>query len=303
MPQAKVLQEEYGFSPTALIELWELNGTAIGMNTIYHFVDGSTSSYQPIVFNGVQYAPMPIKVEKMEVDGKSSLPRPTLTVANINGFVSNLLLSNGSTLDGATVTRTRVRARFIDAVNFQGTNVPTWNSPDPTATLAPEPFMINRRVTENREIVAWELASPLEMNNARLPRQQIIANSCSYHYRQVGTCNYSGPPVADSSNRTFTGTFYNMTLTDKGNYNGGTTYARGDYVTTFSTIPQFATIPVVWVCAVGGTVGVTPSSSTSNWINDQCSKSSAGCALRFPGQPLRTSAFPGVARAGWISRS
>lgn len=301
MSQTKVLAESYSFTPSALLELWTLDGTAIGLSTIYRFVNGSNCNYQPITFNGVQYLPFPIMIEGMEMDGKGGLPRPKLTVSNINGYVSALLLSNTSSLDGATVTRKRVFARFIDSSNFPvGQPLPSWVTPDPTAAFPDESFVINRKIAENPQIVQFELASPLEANNIKLPRRQIIANVCLWKYRQLGTCNYSGVPVADSANREFTGSYYGMTLVDRGAYSSATTYNRGDYVTIYSDLPQFSAIPVVWVCATNGTNNVAPSSTASNWVADSCTKSCASCKLRFTDTPLRTSAMPGVSRADWV---
>ncbi len=302
MAQTKVMMEQVGFTPSALIYLFKLDGTAIGLDTIFYFCDGTSTSFQPVVFNGITYTPIPIRVENMDYDGKGSQTRPKLTVSNINGFVSNLLLAN-TNLIGATVERTKVFARFLDAVNFP-TPRPPWVTPDPTAAYAPEPFMVNRKVMENPQVVQFELGSPLETQGAMLPGRQIIANLCRWKYRDARTCGYSGPPVSDAQNRTFTGSFYNMTLVDKGAYSAVTTYARGDYVTTYSTLPQFSGVPFVWVCLANGTVGVNPSASTGAWQLDQCSKTVAGCKLRFTGQtPLRTSAFPGVSRANWIARA
>lgn len=296
------MQEAAGFSVSSLIELFTLDGTEIGMDTVYRFTNTSNANLQPVVYGGIQYTPFPIRVEGFDKDGKTSLPRPRLSVSNINGLVSRLLLSNDRSLDGALVTRTRVFARFLDATNWsQDLVLPSWVTPDPTAHYAPEPFRINRKVTENPQLVTWELCSPLEMNGVKLPRRQIIGNVCaSWRYRQSGTCNYSGEPVADSQNRKFKDAPYSLTLSNAGTFNESSTYNRGNYVAVYSTIPQFADIPNVWVCLVDGTRGVTPSKSSAAWVADACPKTCAGCKLRFPDTPLRISAFPGVARADWI---
>lgn len=305
MPQTKVLAEAYGFTVTSLLSLWTLDGSSIGLDTLYRFVNTSNGVFQPVSVGGVQYVPFPIAVEGWESDAKGSLPRPKLSVSNINGFVSQLLLANGRSLDGATVTRQRINARFIDASNWPAQGRPAWNTPDSTAAYAPEPFTINRKIVENPQVVQWELASSLETQGARLPKNIVTANACVNHkYRETNTCNYSGPPVADIANRPFTGSIYNLTLVDRGEYDASTVYARGDYVHVFSTIPQFAGIKIVWVCQKNGTVGITPAGGVSSvWVADSCSKSVAGCKARFPTVPLRTSAFPGAARAGWLSRS
>lgn len=303
MPQLSVVQEAVSFSPSSLIELYTLDGTAIGMDTVYRFVNGSNCNYQSVIFNGVEYTPFPIFAEGFEQDGKTTLPKPRLSVSNVNGFTSALLLSNGNSLDGATVTRQRVFARFLDAANWpQNDPLPSWVTPDPLAAYAPEPFIINRKVTENPQVVSWELGTALEVGNARLPKRIVIANICTWHYRGLG-CQFSGGPVADNQNRTFTGSFYNMTLADQGEWDEGTTYDRGDYVIKYPTIPQFASTPTVWVCLADNTTGVAPSTTSSVWKADSCAKSCASCKLRFPSSPLRTSAYPGASRADWIARS
>lgn len=282
------------------MELWTVDGTSIGLSTIYYFCNAISTNFKPIVFNGVSYTPFPIKVDGMAQDGKGSIPRPKLTVSNIQGFVSQLLLQNQQ-LNGAVVTRQRVFSRFIDAVNFQ-TPLPMWVTPDPTAAYTPEPWVVNRKVIENNQVVQFELCSPIELQNIKLPRRSVIANVCTWKYRGPG-CTYSGAPVADSANRTFTGPYYNMTLANQGNYSSGTTYNRGDYVTIFSTLPQLSSIPLVYVCLVNGTAGVSPNGNPGSWVADSCAKTVAGCALRFAGQPLRTSAYPGATRANWIAQA
>ncbi len=299
MPSQAVQNEQCKFDPSSLLELWKLDGRNIGLDTIYYFYDGSAANYQAVVYNGVSYIPFPIKVENMAADGKGSLPRPKLTLSNIHGFISSLLLETGQ-LVGAQVTRTRVFARFLDAVNFP-VPVPNWVTPDPSAAYAPEPFVVNRKIIENAQVVQFELSSPLEINGIKLPGRQIIANVCKFAYRG-SMCRYSGPPIADVANRTFTG-YYNLTLSNQGNYDENTTYNAGDYVTFYSSLPTLSSLPMVYVCIKNGTLGSSPPSNPANWVLDQCAKSVAACSLRFTTEPLRTSAFPGTSRSPWISQS
>ncbi len=306
MPSFQVLAEQVKFSPTALLDLFVLDGTAIGLSTVYYFTNGTNQLSQPIVFNGISYTPFPISMSDMSLDGKGSVPRPKITVSNINGFVSALLLQNQQ-LNGATITRRRVWAKFIDAINFPGGVSPY--SPNPTAAYPDEPWIVNRKVTENPQFVTWELTSPIALQNVKLPRRQIIANICAapVKYRDMGTCGYNGLPVADNANRTFAGS-YAYTVTDKGLYNAATTYAQGDAVFVYSSLSQFAGIKVYYVCTTNGTVGISPVSNPVRWVADQCSKNPAACKLRFgnptqsgiPDQPLRGGFYPGTTRANWI---
>ena len=160
MPSATVIAESYSFSPSAMMELWTLDGRTIGVDTVYYFCDAISANFQPITYNGITYTPFPIKVDNMDLDGKGSQTRPRLTVSNAYGFVSNLLRTHGQ-LNGAIVTRIRVRARFLDASNFPSPR-PSWVTPDTTAAYAPEPFIINRKISEiPGQIVSFELGTPL----------------------------------------------------------------------------------------------------------------------------------------------
>ena len=302
MPKQEVYKEAYSFNPSSLIELWKLDGTPIGLDTIFYFCNGSNTNFQPVVYGGINYTPFPIMVDSMDTDGKGTLPRPRLTVSNINGFVSALLLENNQ-LTGAIITRIRVFSRFLDASNFPSP-LPNWVTPDPTASYEPEIFYINRKITENQQIVSFELASVLDVQNVKLPKRQILSNSCSWKYRDTLSCNYSGAPVSDSSNKTFTGTGgYGYTLTDKGEFNIATTYNQGDYVYIYSTLPQFSNIKIYYVCSTNSTVGINPVGNPTKWISDSCSKTMAACKLRFTNVPLRTSAFPGTARSPFVTRA
>lgn len=302
MPLAKVYSEAFSFSPSALIELWVLDGSPIGLNSLFHFCNGTNTNFQPIVYGGISYVPFPLSIDSMDTDGKGAIGRPRMTLSNINGFVSSLLLQHQQ-LVGALITRTRVFARFLDAVNWPSP-LPSFVTPDPTAHYEPETFYVNRKLAENNQIVSFELASVLDVQNVKLPRRQILANTCAWRYRDAASCTYSGAPVADANNKQFfDASGYNYSPTDKGAFNIGTTYNQGDYVYIYSSLPQFATIPLYYVCTTNSTVGITPQGNPSRWIADSCSKTCAGCKLRYPTTPLRTSAFPGVARAPFIARA
>lgn len=297
MAQQKVNAEAVKFNPSALLELYELNASSIGGEVLY-FHDGSTNNFKNIVFNGITYTAFPVKLEGFEYDGKGSLPRPKLKASNIKGFVSAYIL-NGDSLIGAKFIRRRVFARFIDSVNFTN-GVNPYGTPDPTAAYPDDIFYINRKITENRDYVEFELGTPLEIDNVKLPRRQIFAHICGFKYRE-SPCPYSGAPVADKNNNSFTG-YYGFTLVDKGAYNPATTYNIGDYVFLISEIEQTLGQKMLFVCSKNGTVGIKngPMKNNTSWIADACPRSVLGCRLRFPSpQILPFGGFPGVSRGGF----
>jgi lambda family phage minor tail protein L len=298
MSNFQMSREPTRFDPTALLDLFVLDGTSIGMSTVFYFYDGTSTQFQPLTFNGQEYAPFPIKLTDFGYDGKGGQVRPKLTASNINGFTSNLLLQYGQ-LVGATIIHRRVFARFIDAVNWPG-NVSPY-TPDPTAAYPDQIWSVNRKITENPQIVQWELSSPIDMQNVKLPRRQIIANVCAapWKYRDQRTCGYDGLPVADVKNRPFGAAGYGYTVVDRGLFSASTTYNQGDACFVYSSLPQFTGIKIYYVCNTNGTVVSSPVGSSS-FIADQCSKSCAACKLRFTDTPLRGAFYPGVTRAPWI---
>ena len=73
-------------------------------------------------------------------------------------------------LTGATVTRIRTLARFVDAANFPS-NVNPYGTPDSTAEFPQEIYKIDRKAAENRETVQFELASVFDLAGIRAGRQ------------------------------------------------------------------------------------------------------------------------------------
>lgn len=297
----QVNSEAASLTPTALISLFLLDLTPIGVNEVLYFHDGANGNFSSVVYAGQPYMPFPIMMDKFAYQGDGQVPRPTLAVSNINGFVSQYLLQNQD-LIGTKVTRRRVFARFLDAVNFPNGVSPY--TPDANAAYPDEIFYINRKVNENRQVVQFELATAFELDGVKLPSRPMLALICPARYREASTCTYGGLPVTDKSNTPFS-TYPNMpaTFTPRGAYTIGATYAVGDYVTTASIMPQYAGIPFVWVATAPG-VGTAlngPGTQQSIFVADACPKSIAGCRMRFPApKVLPFNGFGGISRYGFI---
>ena len=101
----------------------ELNVLLHGKNEIFRFHSGTNQLNGSIVWQGDQYDKFPIQAEGFEYSGTGSLPRPTLTVSNVFGFVTSLIIDTNKVtakndLQGAKFTRRRVLASSLDDVNF-----------------------------------------------------------------------------------------------------------------------------------------------------------------------------------------
>ena len=137
---SSVISDLQKINPSSIIELFtlQLSNSLHGATTIYRFHNGSSlKDNGEIVWAGNTYQRFPIKAEGFAFQ-KGQLPRPTLTVSNALGTITAILLSvnettTGNDLTGATVTRIRTLAKFLDHANFpqQKTSVTTL-TPDPS---------------------------------------------------------------------------------------------------------------------------------------------------------------------------
>ena len=173
---SKIFSSLQDINPSAIIELFtlQLSTSLHGANTIYRFHAGSSlNANGAIVWAGNSYLRFPVQASGFAFQ-KGQLPRPKLIISNATGLISSILLSvnettTGNDLTGATVTRIRTLAKFIDAVNFaDGTNA----TADPTAEFPQEVYAIDRKSAETRETVEFELAAPTDLAGVRIPKRQ-----------------------------------------------------------------------------------------------------------------------------------
>ena len=181
-------------APSAVIELFqlELNAAQHGVNETYYFHAGvnATGSNADIIWNGQAYLAFPIEATEFEYTGTGSLPRPKLRISNINGTITGIILTLPNGLEGAKVTRIRTLARYIDGVNFPGGTNPL-GTPDPTAEFPREIYYIDRKASENRDLIEFELAAAFDLVGVRAPKRQCVSNVCQWTYRGA-ECGYAG---------------------------------------------------------------------------------------------------------------
>ena len=185
MSSSAIVSNLQNINPSAIIELFVLTlkeglnyatGNPDSVTTVYRFHAGSSlKDNGEIVWAGNSYQRFPVKAEGFAFQ-KGMLPRPTLTVSNALGTITSILLSVneasvGNDLTGATVTRIRTLARFLDAVNFPGDINPT-GTPDSTAEFPQEIYKVDRKSAENRDVVQFELAAVFDLDGIRAPQRQ-----------------------------------------------------------------------------------------------------------------------------------
>ena len=184
--------EIQSLSPSAMIELFVLDMTGTYSGGFLYFHAGTNGLNQPITWQGQQDDPWPISAKGFDMTTQGTLPQPQITIANIGGVLSGEVQANDD-LVGCKITRKRTLAKYLDAVNFPGGTNPT---ADPTAEFSDDVFFIDRKATETRDVVEFELAAAFDVAGVQLPRRQIIQNVCTWRYR--GTeCGYTGTSYFD----------------------------------------------------------------------------------------------------------
>lgn len=179
--------EIQSLSPTAMVEVFELNLSNTPAKGVYYFHAGTNELTQPIIWQGKQYDPWPIEASGFDIVTQGTLPRPKVRIANVGGLVSAEVQANND-LVGAKLIRRRTFARFLDAGNFAAGN-PTAN---PNEYLPDEMWFIEQKKSETRLVVEFELSSVFDLMGVQLPARQVVKNGCQWAYRGP-ECGYTGP--------------------------------------------------------------------------------------------------------------
>ena len=181
-------------NPNSIIELFEWHlgeglhyatGNPSNVPTIYRFHSGvNLNSNANIIWQTNTYERLPIEATGFEYSGTGKIPRPKLTMSNLGGItrlgsvirVTDLLLSVNlitarNDLLKAQFKRITTTADNLDAANFSGGSNPYGT---PSSDENPqEIFEINRKITESRATVEFELTSTQDLEHVKLPLRQV----------------------------------------------------------------------------------------------------------------------------------
>jgi len=186
---AELIIESVDAGVGAMIDLFEVDLQPFGGDVV-RFQSGVNANYSDVIWQGKRYSAYPIKVEGFETKSEGVYSRPSMSVANITGLITGINSDFDDAL-GAIVTRRQVLVKHLDAANFPNGN------PDADSTMeAVSRYVIEEMAEETFEEVTYNLATPVDCDNAIIPARTILADVCQWIYRGDG-CGYSGPPVAD----------------------------------------------------------------------------------------------------------
>lgn len=176
------------------VELYEFDASKYGLG-MFRFYNGTDERGGDIVWQGNTYRAFPIETDGWAMTGNGQLPRPKIRFSNATGVITELLINNND-LVGCQLTRKRTIVYFLDAVNFIDGNPHA----DPSEHLPDDVYVVSQKTTENKEVVEFELCSPIDLQGVMIPRRQVINNLCTWRYRGE-ECGYTGGAVADANNK------------------------------------------------------------------------------------------------------
>ena len=113
---SSVYADVSALDPGTVIELFELHydSTLHGSSDVLRWHAGSNANVTGnITWNGNAYTRIPVKADGFEYTNAGSLPRPTLTVANLDGTITALLLGVNDVTTGNDLTGAKVKSCLL----------------------------------------------------------------------------------------------------------------------------------------------------------------------------------------------
>lgn len=191
--------ESQSLNPSSLITLYELDCSSIGAG-IYHFCSEKEVGGSSISFNNVFYQQIDLKAEGFEWTSDGTLPRPKLSVSTINStFYSLVVATTGA--QGCVLKRTRTFAKFLDSGEYGSQHL----------SFPVDVYIIDRILSFTKNSIEWELITPMDIPNAKIPSRLAMRDLCPWIYRSYNkdtdtfeydntsnACPYTGDRYSDN---------------------------------------------------------------------------------------------------------
>jgi lambda family phage minor tail protein L len=158
MTELVVFQEGFSYTPTSIIELYKFDLTSVGAGTLYY-----TNETKQIVFMSQVWTPLPIEMTNIEKNSSGAPTRPTLRVSNLFKTLQASTIAYQD-LVNCRVIRYKTFAKFI-----QG-----GSSPNDSATISIENFIINQLTELSPDEITWELCTSTDIEDDKIPARQML---------------------------------------------------------------------------------------------------------------------------------
>jgi lambda family phage minor tail protein L len=135
-------------NPGAIVELYELDLTAIGYSQHYYFTPSSQNG-NDLSFAGQQYTAAPVKITGFKKSSDGQSVQPEFIFPNVNKAGTGLL-NTYNDLIGARIIRRRTFASFLEYLDDGVTPNPF---ADNTSQFIPEVWYVEQKTDHNRAYI------------------------------------------------------------------------------------------------------------------------------------------------------
>lgn len=154
------------------VELFTLDTTSLGGDVLY-WTPARAYPGETIVWRGEIYTPVDIEADGFEKTTSGTLAQPQLSIGNADNVVGALLTAYNDVL-GLTVTRTRTLYEYLDGQP----------DADPDAEWPVDIYRIERKVSQNKRQVVFQLAAATDNEGAQVPAGFVLRDLCPLIYRR-----------------------------------------------------------------------------------------------------------------------
>lgn len=170
---------------TEILDLFEIKINDYEGYLRFH---GSKNLDKDIVFNDRTYLYIPSEISNLEYNSDGKQNRPTLTISNINNYITNFIKDRNDLL-GCKFYKRKILAKDLDAVNFGGESKNPLGQGISNNFISTDLYIIQKKNFETKEKVEFALANVLDLEGVSVPSRKIYNDSCQWQYRGCG-CNY-----------------------------------------------------------------------------------------------------------------
>ena len=191
---------------SAIVELFELE---LNNTTTLYFYPGYDENSTEVKFHPIgepnkntnadasTYTVLPMLLEGIESTATGANNRPTISIANVLSVFRAALQAQSFTyndLIGKKLTRRTTLAKFLVG----------GSSEDNPEEMPYRRYYVDRISTEDKTMVQFELASPFDVDNIKLPNRIVIGKYCSWEYQGLsknrGACSWKENSSIDHIN-------------------------------------------------------------------------------------------------------
>ncbi len=181
----------------SLVTLYQFDATKMGAPSIWYFTQ-AVQDGAPVVFNSQEYTPIDIKADGFDITTEGTSIRPRLAVSNVDNTLASEVISYKDFL-GCKLTRIRTLLKYIgdteeaitdesfdDITDHNGESIFDTTGGGSESTFVEFPrdiYIIQQKIIQNKKIIQWELVAKTDLENLKIPRRQVLRDTCTHTYR------------------------------------------------------------------------------------------------------------------------